>query len=124
MKKLSCALILAMSGAVAAAECENPDAPELPDGAKASMEEMIAGQKAVKAFQEANIEYMNCLKEVFTAAEALVKEGKAKTAEEIAEAQKTYEENVEAFNAAVSVEESVAGQFNTEIREFKAANPG
>ena len=30
----------------------------------------------------------------------------------------------EEYNSAVSKEEDVAGQFNTEIREYKAANPG
>jgi hypothetical protein len=31
---------------------------------------------------------------------------------------------VAAYNEAVSAEEALAGQFNTEIREFRAANPG
>jgi len=37
-------------------------------------------------------------------------------------AKETYADLVETYNAAVSVEEEVAGQFNTEIREYKAAN--
>jgi hypothetical protein len=44
--------------------------------------------------------------------------------EEKAAAQETYQKGVDAYNAAVSKEEEVAGQFNTEIREYKAANPG
>ena len=37
---------------------------------------------------------------------------------------KAHQEGVDAYNAAVSAEEDVAGRFNTEIREYKAANPG
>ena len=40
------------------------------------------------------------------------------------EATAAYNKAVEMYNAAVSAEEEVAGQFNTEIREYKAANPG
>jgi hypothetical protein len=102
------------------AECVAPDRPALPDGTSATMEQMLAGQKAVKAFQEANVAYMKCLEETFTAAEATVKAG----GDGAAEAQKTYTDAVDAYNEAVSAEEAVAGQFNTEIREYKAANPG
>ena len=43
---------------------------------------------------------------------------------ERAAAKVAYDKAVETYNAAVSKEEEVAGQFNTEIREYKAANPG
>lgn len=124
--KLACAAaILAFGSAAAMADCEAPETPEVPDGATASMDDMLAGQKAVKSFQTANVEYMKCLEGVFTEAEATVKNaGEDASEEDIAAAQKAYSDAVEAYNAAVSNEESVAGQFNTEIREFKAANPG
>ncbi|WP_116367832.1 hypothetical protein [Parahaliea mediterranea] len=124
MNKFSIALAtLALGSTAAFADCTKPDAPNLPNGASATMEDMLAGQKAVKAFQSANVEYMKCLEEVFTSAEAKVKEG-GLAEDVLAETQKTYNDAVEAYNAAVSSEESVAGQFNTEIREYKAANPG
>ena len=81
---------------------------------------MLEGQKAVKAFQAANLEYMGCLETKFTAAEEAAKKG---SDEEKADAQKVYNESMNAYNAAVTKEEEVAGQFNTEIREYKAANP-
>ena len=103
-----------------AGECVQPAAPELPDGAKAAMEDMLAGQQAVKAFQSTNLEYMACLEKEFTAAEAATLEG---SDEEKKASQAIYQKSVDAYNAAVSQEEEIAGQFNTEIREYKAANP-
>ena len=101
------ALTLGSASAIAA-DCEQPAAPELPDGGTSSMEQMLAGQKAVKAFQAANVEYMQCLEPTMMAAEGADEQYKAIEA---------------AYNAAVSAEEEVADQFNTEIREYKTANP-
>jgi hypothetical protein len=103
-----------------AEDCTAPAAPSLPDGGSSTMEQMLEGQQAVKAFQAANLEYMTCLEERFTAAEQAAKEG---SDDEKAAAQEQYNEAMNAYNAAVTKEEEVAGQFNTEIREYKAANP-
>lgn len=112
----STALVLALGSTSAlAADCASPDVPKLPDGGSSSMEQMLEGQKAVKTFQTANLAYMQCLEPKLTAAEAQVKEGAEGAAE-------TYKAIEEKYNAAVSAEEEVAGQFNTEIREYKAAN--
>jgi hypothetical protein len=105
-----------------AGDCSGPQAPSLPDGATASMEDMLAGQKAVKEYQAANLEYMGCLEKAFTAAEAAALESTSE--DEKKAAQDNYQNAVDAYNAAVSQEEEIAGQFNTEIREYKAANPG
>lgn len=101
-----------------AGECVQPSAPELPDGAKAAMEDMLAGQQAVKAFQSSNLEYMACLEKENAAAQAAMPEGSDE--EKKAAQEKSFND---AYNAAVSQEEEIAGQFNTEIREYKAANP-
>ena len=111
-------LVLALGSASAlAGDCEAPAAPELPDGASSTMEQMLEGQKAVKTFQAANLEYMKCLEPSMTEAEAQVQEGVEGAAD-------TYKAIEEKYNGAVSMEEDVAGKFNTEIREYKAANPG
>lgn len=111
------AIVLALGTTQAfAADCSAPETPTMPDGATSSMEDMLAGQKAVKTFQAANLEYMKCLEPALAEAEAAVKAEAEGAAEAYQAAQDTY-------NAAVSAEESVAGQFNTEIREYKAANP-
>lgn len=113
-------LVAAMSGAYAHADCSAPEEPKIPDGANASMQDMLAGQESVKTFQSANMEYMKCLEAAFADAEKAAKDAEDKT--EAAKAMATYSQAVEAYNAAVSKEESVAGEFNTQIREYKAAN--
>ncbi len=114
------AVVLLALALPATADCTQPEPPALPDGASASMDEMLQGQKAVKAFQATNMDYMKCLEEQFSAA----KEMAASAGDEAARAQAAgdYEAAVDAYNAAVSAEEEVAGAFNVELREFKAAN--
>jgi hypothetical protein len=118
MNKIKLALLgLALGSTVSVAgECVPPEAPTVPDGAAATMEQMLAGQKAVKTFQAANIAYMACLEPKITDAQAEGESG----SKEASEAVKKLEER---YNEAVSAEEAVAGQFNTEIRAYKAANP-
>jgi hypothetical protein len=118
--KVSVTLALLLGSTVSMAECVAPDAPTLPDGGDATMQDMIAGQNAVKTFQTDNITYMVCLEKVFNEAEAAGKKGSDK---EKAAATAVYEKALDEYNNAVSKEEEVAGQFNTEIREYKAANP-
>ena len=118
---LAAAVGLSLITSIAAAECEQPEEPTLPDGANSSMEQMLDGQKAVKTFQAANLEYLACLEEVVESAEKAAKKADDDAKEEATAA---YNKAVEMYNAAVAAEEAVAGQFNTEIREYKAANPG
>jgi hypothetical protein len=113
-------LALLMGSSVSMAECMMPEAPTLPQGATSTMEDMIAGQSTVKKFQADNIAYMGCLAKSFNEAEAASKKG---TKEDKAAATAAYDNAVNEYNNAVSKEEEVAGQFNTEIREYKAANP-
>jgi hypothetical protein len=118
IKSTLLALALVATPALAL-DCDMPEAPTMPDGASSTMEDMLAGQKAVKAFQAANIDYMSCVENAMNAAEAAAKEA---SDDDKAAANEAYAKLVETYNAAVSVEEEVAGQFNTEIREYKAAN--
>jgi hypothetical protein len=125
MKRLRIALLgLALGSAVSMAdECVMPAAPQIPEGEDSSLEQMLAAQKAVKEFQAANLAYMNCLEPGITAAEAALKAAaEAKTGEQ--EAAEQLQKLQETYNAAVSMEEEVAGKFNTEIRDYKTANPG
>ena len=118
MNKLKMAVLgLALSSTVSMADdCVAPAMPGVPDGATSTMEQMLAGQKAVKAFQTANLEYMSCLEPKLAAAEAEAAAGSA-------EAVSSYQKVQEDYNSAVSKEEDVAGQFNAAIRDYKAANP-
>jgi len=118
--KIIATLALVFGSAVSNAECITPEVPSLPAGDSASMEQMIAGQKAVKTFQAANLEYMSCLEKAFTEAAAVVKDS---TGDAQAAAQAEYDTAESAYNNAVTKEEELAGQFNSAIRAFKAANP-
>jgi hypothetical protein len=101
-------------------DCTKPEAPAVPDGASSTMDQMIAGQKAVKAFQASNIEYMACLEPGVSAAGEQMTNA---TGDAKAAAKEAYDEKEAAYNAAVSAEESVADNFNVAIRAYKAANP-
>jgi len=110
---------LALCGASSfAADCTMPDTPALPDGGSASMEEMLSGQKAIKAFQAANMDYMGCLEEGLAAAESALKNAPDGMKDA---AKASYQSALDTYNAAVSMEEEVVGEFNIAIREFKAA---
>lgn len=105
------------STASIAQDCVAPtDAPVVPDGDTATLEQMLEGQKAVKTFQAANMAYLQCMDPKLAAAQEEVVAG---SEEAVAAAEKLQE----SYNAAVSREEELAGKFNTEIREYKAAHP-
>lgn len=119
MKKFGCIFLgLALASAVSMADdCVPPKAPKITEGEESTLEQMLASQKAVKEFQAANLAYMNCLEPMLTAAETAAKEGDEAAIEKYKAIQETY-------NSAVSREEEVAAKFNTEIRDYKTANPG
>ena len=119
-RTLASLLLLCVAAANAAAECTAPESPNLPAGASSTLADMLDAQKAVKTFQTENMAYMKCLEQAFTAAEKASKKG---SDEEKAAAAEEYQRTVNAYNAAVSEEEAVAGRFNTEIRAYKDANP-
>jgi len=118
MRTHTAPLLLAMTllSCAAAHACDVPVAPPTPDGESATLEEMVAAQGEVKAFQAANAEYLECVDNQMTAEKAAVDEG-GKDAEE------RYALAAADYNAAVSREEQVAADFNAAIRAYKAANP-
>ena len=100
----------------AAFACDVPVAPPTPDGGSATMEDMVASQGEVKAFQAANADYLTCVDDQMTSEKAAMDEGDNDADERYALAAADY-------NAAVSREEKVADDFNAAIKAFKAANP-
>jgi len=107
------------SAAGIAEECTAPATPSLPNGATATLEKMLEGQAAVKAYQEGNTAYRSCLEPQISAAE--VAASGESPAPELTEALQTLNDQ---YNASVSAEEELAGKFNTELKAYKAANPG
>lgn len=106
------------SAASVADDCTAPQMPGLPDGATASLEQMLEGQKAVKAFQTANSEFRECLDPKVSAAE-----NESMSDSESEKIQATLKQLNEDYNNSVSEEEALAESFNTELREYKEANP-
>jgi hypothetical protein len=112
MKLLCSGLVAAIAsgyGFVAAA-CENPAAVAMPDGKTSTMEQMLAAQAQVKAYQAAMNEFLACI-----------------DSELAAEGEQAPEEfkslMVSRHNAAVSEMEGVAAAFNEQLKAYRAANP-
>jgi peptidyl-prolyl cis-trans isomerase A (cyclophilin A) len=84
--------------------CDEPQAPQVPDGSKATMEEMIAGQTAVREFVADGELYLACLAEVIDDEEKPTEQRNAAIA---------------AHNRMVTAMEETAERFNGEIRRFR-----
>jgi hypothetical protein len=109
------AVVLIAAGP-AFADCPYPTAPaKLPDGATATMEDMLAGQKTVKEYEQAINGYNSCIDKELS--DALAKGG-----DQLKPERKTEMQRVEAqkHNAAVDALQSVADRFNEQVKVFKA----
>ena len=112
------ATVLAATAAPVFAECPYPQAPtKIPDGATATLEDMVAGQKAVNAYQKAINDYTACI-------DKELEDALAKGGDKLKPEQKTDMQRVEAqkHNAAVDQLQSVADRFNEQVKIFKARN--
>ena len=93
------------SAAPPIADCVPPVAPEIPDGGTSSTEQMVAGQARVKAFVAAGQAHIACVDRVADDKERAIEERNAAIVE---------------HNRMVAEMERLAGDFNTQIRAFKA----
>lgn len=118
MKLLSAALLGSALLTGQALACDMPTKPTLPDGSKAEMAEMVAGQQAVKSYQQALGTYRDCINADIDKAEKAMKD--AKSEEDKAALKAEHATAVANFNKAVEMEEKVAGEFNLAIRAFNA----
>ncbi|HVY65777.1 MAG TPA: hypothetical protein VHH11_13220 [Gammaproteobacteria bacterium] len=112
MRTLTCCSVAAVAGcfAIAAAACESPSLVAIPEGKTSTLEQMLAAQKDVKAYQAKMNEYLACIDaEADTQGEKAPAEYKALM--------------VNRHNAAVAEMEGVAAAFNDQIKAYKAANP-
>jgi len=105
----------ALAAGAAYADCPYPAAPDkLPDGASATLQDMLAGQKAVADYNKAVNEYVTCIdKEVDDAI--------AKAGDKIKPEQKADMQRVETqkHNAAIDQLQKVADRFNEQVKVFK-----
>ena len=112
-------LLLAI-GAVAAgpvyADCSVPKAPEtIPDGATAALADMVAAQKAVRAYNDEVKAYTDCLR--LEQDNALAAAGEKITPEE---RQRIEKAQTSKNNAVVDQAQAVTTRFNEQIKIFKA----
>ena len=94
--------------------CDYPARAELPNGASATKEAMLAGQESVKAYMAAMEEYLACIDSGETAAVASLSDP---TDAELASRELAITKK---HNAAIDDMELTAAKFNEEVRDYKA----
>ncbi len=104
-------LLFAAQSALA---CDYPTRVTIPSGSTASKEEMIAGQRDVKAFVASMETYLDCL----------VEEEKTTRAQldDLSPEDEQMREDMlnKKYNAAVEEMEKMAARFNEEVQTYKA----
>ena len=111
------ALVAALAAGQAQAACTYPKGPEkIPDGGTATLEQMLASQKEVKAFDAAITAYQSCLETQFNESVAAQPD---MTPEARAELEKIRDQKM---NAAVDEAQAVADRLNTQIRTWREKN--
>jgi hypothetical protein len=113
--RISVAVLLAAAAPLAFA-CDYPQRADVPDGASATKEQMLAGQTAVKDYMAAMETYLSCIeqeeKDTVASMTEITEEEKASRDEAL----------TKKYNAAVEEMELVAAQFNEQVRAYKAAS--
>lgn len=113
---LAFAATIALSAGAAYADCPYPAVPDkLPDGASATLQDMLAGQKAVADYNKAVNDYVGCIDKEL--GEALAKAGDKIKPEQKADMQRV---ETQKHNAAIDQLQSVADRFNEQVKVFKA----
>lgn len=93
------------SAAQLVSDCEPPELPAVPDGATATMEQMVAGQTAVKTFVGAGEVYLACLTKVIDDKERSPADRNRAISE---------------HNRVVTAMEQSAANFNSQLKTFRA----
>lgn len=101
------------------AECERSEAPGIPDGSKASEQEMIEGQQNLKQYMASTETYLTCIDDVEKA--AIEVEAKAtEPATEDAKVERAAA-HTSAYNEAVQEMEAKAAEFNEQLKAYREA---
>lgn len=95
--------------------CDYPKRVDVPDGATATKDEMIAGQRGVKSYISDMETYLACIEA--EEAQAMLALG-----DEVDEEAKLQREEMfnKKYNAAVEEMNLVAEEFNVQVRAYKA----
>lgn len=114
---LALAAAATLLAGTAHAACTYPQSPDsVPDGSKASLEEMLASQKQVKGFDASITDYQACLQKEHDDALAANPD---MTDDQKNERMKIL---VQKQNAAVDEAQRWADQLNAQIRVYREAN--
>jgi hypothetical protein len=108
--------------AQASAACSYPKAPDkIPDGSKSTKEEMLAGMKDMRAYNDLVAKYTECLQVEHDAAVAKIDTSLPKDKQDAqkADLQKILQQK---NDAAIDEASTVTGRFNDQIKAFKAAH--
>ena len=110
---LSVAILFMAQGALA---CDYPARVDMPDGATATKDAMIVGQRGIKTYMASMEEYLSCI-EADEAAAVL-------SLGEIDKETKRQREELfnKKYNAAVQQMNLVAEEFNVQVRAYKDIN--
>ena len=92
-----------------------PATPPVPDGATASIEEMTAARAAFQAYDAATNSYVHC---VDATIERLLRQYAGAASEDQVHSLQAFGRG--AHDTAIDQEQSVADQFNLQIRAYKA----
>lgn len=113
---LAFAATAALSAGGAHADCPYPAAPDkLPDGASATLQDMLAGQKAVADYNKAVNDYVACIDKELE--DAITKAGDKIKPEQKADMQRV---ETQKHNAAIDKLQTVADRFNEQVKVYKA----
>jgi hypothetical protein len=125
---LAIAAVTAALGAAgpAFADCSYPPPPDhLPDGNTATLQDMVAAQKAVKDYDKAINAYVACIQlERNDATSKMAKPGETPTAEQKKAMDDMERVEIQKHNAAIDQLQSVADRFNEQVKVYKAKNGG
>jgi len=111
--KFICSVSL-LFGAQSALACDYPDRVSIPNGTTATKEEMLEGQRGVKAFVSSMEVYLACIVDEEKMARAVIEEMSP-------EDEQQREDMVnKKYNAAVDEMERLAAQFNVEVQAYRA----
>jgi len=111
--KAICTIVVLFLAPLALA-CDYPEKISIPNGNKASKDEMVAGQRGVKKYMADMETYLACIEKEDKENRAGIEEP-----DPIVDAQRD-EMLVKKHNAAVEEMEKIAAAFNEEVRAYKA----
>jgi len=113
---LTAAGLAALAVSPAYANCTYPHAPShIPDGNVATMAQMLKAQKAVRAYNTHMMTYLHCIKHQQD--QAIIKASTKLTKKQIKAMEKM---EVQKNNAAVDQLQTVANQFNAQVKIYEA----